>query len=148
MRSLPQHLAELTPQERREHEADTLKVLTADTIALLMEDLAVSQAELARRLGTSAANVSKLLSGSQNLRLSTVAAMCHALGVRMEPRLSPAPRAGTPAADDPPLPGWVGDHHGGFVAHVTLGYGEVPAATRSQRARAEWRIIRGEPADA
>lgn len=144
---LPRHLADMSPQERLEHEKETLKVLTADTIALLMEDLDVSQAELARRLGTSPANVSKLLSGSQNLRTSTVASICHALGVRMQPRLGPAPRAGTPAADDPPLPSWVGGQPTAFVTHIKLGHGAVRAA-RQPRPRTEWRTIQGEPADA
>ena len=107
MNELPPHLDTMTPKERVDHERDVLKMLTADTLSLLLEDLGISQQELADRLGSSRANVSRMLSGSQNLKLSTIAAVCHALGVRLQPQLHAAERVGTPAEHDPPLPAWV-----------------------------------------
>lgn len=107
MSVLPPHLKDLSPKERREFEQSVLKMLTVDTISLLLEDLGISQKELARRMGSSSANVSRLLSGSQNLKLTTIASMCYALGVRLEPQLRGIERAGTPAENDPPLPSWV-----------------------------------------
>ena len=107
MNELPPHLDTMTPKERVDHERDVLKMLTADTLSLLLEDLGISQQELADRLGSSRANVSRMLSGSQNLKLSTIAAVCHALGVRLQPHLHAAERVGTPAEHDPPLPAWV-----------------------------------------
>lgn len=107
MTALPPHLEEMTAQQRLDHERDVLKILTADMVSQLLEDLGITQQQLADRLGSSRANVSRLLSGSQNLRLSTIAAVCHALGVRMRPQFSPADRAGTPAEHDRPLPAWV-----------------------------------------
>jgi transcriptional regulator with XRE-family HTH domain len=134
MASLPKHLARLTVGQRRDHEEARLKILTADTFGLLLEDLRISQAELAERLGMSEARVSKILSGSQNLTLRTIARLAFALGVRFEPRLVPAQRDGTPAADDPQLPSWV---NGGGPAvsslHVRFGHlaseQEVPSLT-------------------
>ena len=104
MKELPIHLDGMTVQHRINHEAEALKILTADTLSLLMEDLGISQRELARRLEQSEANISKLLSGSSNLKLSTIAAIATALGVRVQPHLTPAPRQGTPAEHDPALP--------------------------------------------
>lgn len=43
-----------------------------------------------------------MLSGSRNLKLSTIAAVCHALGVRLQPHLRAAEPVGTPAEHDPP----------------------------------------------
>lgn len=107
MNKLPAHLANLTDEERDRFEADTLKAVVADTFSLLLEDLGVTQRELARRLKTSDANVSKLLSGAANLKLSTIAKIAFALGVRLVPALRPARTSGEGVERGTALPSWV-----------------------------------------
>lgn len=131
MTALPKHLHHLNARERLDFEIDTLKILTADLIALLMEDMGISQKELADRLGTSAANISRSLSGSQNLTLSTIAGICHALGVRMRPQLVPGHRVSTVAAADPPLPTWVTGQHD-IESTFDFTRSNVPAAETQQ----------------
>lgn len=66
-----------------------------------MDRLGVSRSELARRLGTSPAYVTKILRGDTNFTLGSLAKIAEALGSRLELRLEPAaPAAGGPA----PLP--------------------------------------------
>lgn len=43
MIALPPHLKTMTPKERVDHESDVLKMLTADTVSLLLEDLGIGQ---------------------------------------------------------------------------------------------------------
>ena len=69
-----------------------------------MDDLDVSRADLARRIGKSQAWVSKALSGQQNVTLDTMAQMAWALGVRWDALLVAAPREGTPRARRRPQP--------------------------------------------
>lgn len=75
---------------------------TLDTLCEFMERQGVTRAELARRLGTSRANITQLLRG-RNVTLRTVAAAFHVLGGELELRVrvvqepeqapSPMPRA-------------------------------------------------------
>lgn len=100
-------LAEKTVEERLRFEEAFLSFTVAARIQNLLEDLGVSKAELARRLGKSQAWVSKVLSGRQNLTLNSLARVGLALGVRWNPEMLAAPREGTHAAQDRPLPAWV-----------------------------------------
>lgn len=86
--------------------------LLADSVILvvkgLMQENEISQRELARRLGVSEARVSRILHGTENMKLSVVAALGRAVGVRFG--LAPIPfsdRSQTPAAGDPPAPRWI-----------------------------------------
>ncbi|MBD8872882.1 helix-turn-helix domain-containing protein [Rhodanobacter sp. DHB23] len=73
---------EASDESRRLHERDRLAVWTMDSIAGLMEDQAVSKAELARKIGTSRSYVTQVFSGSKNPTLATVADLAWALGFR------------------------------------------------------------------
>jgi transcriptional regulator with XRE-family HTH domain len=53
-----------------------------DVLRETMEELGISQTELARRLGVGDAAVSRVLGEARNLRLSTIADYGTALGVR------------------------------------------------------------------
>lgn len=59
-----------------------------------MEEQGVSRSELARRLGTSPAYVTKLLRGNANLTLATMVRLARALESELHCRLTPAARAG------------------------------------------------------
>lgn len=97
------------PEVRRAFEEEFLFGEATDTVAGLIESLGISQRELADRLGVSPGRVSQILSGGENLTLRSFAALGWALGVRFEMNAVPmVDRAGTPAADDPPLPAWLG----------------------------------------
>ena len=96
------------PEIRRVYEQELLFGEATDTVAALVESLALTQRELARRLGVSEGRVSQILSGKENLTLRSLADLGWALGVRFD--LQPqrmAERAGTPARDDPPAPAWL-----------------------------------------
>jgi transcriptional regulator with XRE-family HTH domain len=92
------------------YEADLLASSVLHVVKGMMEDNKISQRELARRLGVSEARVSRLLNDSENLKLSVVAALGRAVGIRFG--VVPLPyddRSGTPAADDPPPPRWIAE---------------------------------------
>lgn len=95
-------------KQRNEFERYFLRAVASDRVSSLLEDLGITQATLARRIGKSEAWVSKALSGNQNLTLDTLSELGWALGVRWDPRIVEAPLHGTPALNDPPLPAWVG----------------------------------------
>jgi transcriptional regulator with XRE-family HTH domain len=68
--------------------------LVMDAVAdlkLAMEDLGISQSDLARRLGRSRGIVSRQLRGHENLSLGKLAELAHALGKRFELKLSDVP---------------------------------------------------------
>lgn len=54
-----------------------------------MGDKGVTRAELARRIGTSPAYVTKILRGSTNFTLATIVRIAHALNMRVDVRLEP-----------------------------------------------------------
>jgi transcriptional regulator with XRE-family HTH domain len=97
------------PDARREYEEAYLVGEVTDSLSALLQELGLSQADLAKRLRVTKGRVSQILSGRQNMTLRTLAAIGWALGVSFD--FSPRPmadRAGTPAAADPGLPGWLG----------------------------------------
>jgi transcriptional regulator with XRE-family HTH domain len=66
-----------------------------------MREQGITQAELASRLGTSAAYVSKVLNGSPNMTLKSLVTVAHALGLRWR-RPALRPLDSDEFADDPP----------------------------------------------
>lgn len=58
-----------------------------------MEEQGVSRAELARRLGTSQAYVTRVLSGHANFTLKTMSKLAFALGMQLDVGLSPQGRS-------------------------------------------------------
>lgn len=55
-----------------------------EAICKIMEERDISKVELARIAGVSKSNITQLLSGDQNMRLSTVADLLFALGAKLE----------------------------------------------------------------
>ena len=53
-----------------------------------MQRQGVTRAELARRLGTSQAYITRVLSGNANFTLKTMARLAHALGMQLDVGLS------------------------------------------------------------
>jgi len=66
-----------------------------DELSRVMEEQQVSRAELARRLGSSQAYVTKVLRGNANFTLATMTKLARALDMEVEIRLRPTP-GGTP----------------------------------------------------
>lgn len=61
-----------------------------EEVARRLEEEGVSRAELARRMGTSPAYVTKILRGDVNFTLATMSKLARSLGGRLEVRLAPA----------------------------------------------------------
>jgi transcriptional regulator with XRE-family HTH domain len=75
--------------------AEGLKLDFAEEVGRLMEEQKVSRAELARRLGTSPAYVTKILHWTANLTLTSMSKIALAFGSRVH--LSLAPKNAPPA---------------------------------------------------
>lgn len=60
-----------------------------EELCRVMEEKGVSRAELARRVGSSAAYITKILRGNTNFTLATMAKFCRALGMDMRLHLAP-----------------------------------------------------------
>ena len=71
---------ELAQKYPRETAQERLILLASEAICRAMQANKVSKAELARRLGTTRAAVTRNLSGSQNMTLRTFADMATVLG--------------------------------------------------------------------
>jgi transcriptional regulator with XRE-family HTH domain len=73
-----------------EYHVDCTALQLTEELTRAMTDQGVSRAELARRLGTSPAYVSKVLRGDANLTLATITKLAMALGrtvhIGLEPR--------------------------------------------------------------
>ena len=65
-----------------------------------MEDQGVTRTELARRLGTSQAYITRVLSGNANFTLRTMSKLAFALGMQLDVALSPQRRAAAPVRAD------------------------------------------------
>jgi transcriptional regulator with XRE-family HTH domain len=93
--------------ERLEFEQALLRESFASQIETHLEETRLPAQTLAKRMRKSKAWISKLLTGRHNPTLDTAAEVALALGLRWDIKLAVAPRAGTPAADDPPPPAWI-----------------------------------------
>lgn len=92
----PRSFAELYQDAEQAEEfwvAGAILELTEEVVRR-MEAEGVSRAELARRLGTSPAYVTKLLRGNANLTLATMVRLARALESELHCHLKPAARAG------------------------------------------------------
>ena len=74
---------------RREYERERLIVWTLDALADLLQEGKVSKADVARRLGTSRANITQIFSGSRNATLATVSDLAWACGKRATVKFEP-----------------------------------------------------------
>jgi len=61
----------------------------SEALYVAMEDQGVTRAELARRLGTSQAYITRVLSGNANFTLKTMSKLALALGMQLDVGLSP-----------------------------------------------------------
>ena len=100
-------LFNFTPEERRDYEATTLRLIASAHIENYLEHVGLQAKDLARRIRKSKSWVSKLLSGRQNATLDTLAEVAWALGARWQLDLVSAERTGTPAENDLPAPTWM-----------------------------------------
>lgn len=124
---------------RREPESNSLgtiyevEMLAGSVIQIvkgLMKTNDISQRELAKRLGVSEARVSRILHDSENMKLSVVAALGRAVGVRFAVAPIPfADRSETPAAGDPPAPRWIASQRR-LIAESTSAFGPRPQPQR------------------
>ncbi|MCX6841061.1 MAG: helix-turn-helix transcriptional regulator [candidate division WOR-3 bacterium] len=72
-----------------EYWAEGLKLDFAEEVGRLMEEQKISRAELARRLGTSPAYVTKILHWTANLTLASMSKIALVFGSRVYLRLAP-----------------------------------------------------------
>ena len=68
-----------------------------EALAIVMDDQRITRTELARRLGTSQAYVTRLLSGNANFTLRTMAKLAYALGMELDVGLRPQRATALPA---------------------------------------------------
>ena len=61
-----------------------------ESICRIMEEKHVTKAELSRRAGVSKSNITQLLSGDQNMRLTTIADLLYALDSKLQVSAVPA----------------------------------------------------------
>jgi transcriptional regulator with XRE-family HTH domain len=80
-------LLQNSTEVQRLYEEERLVLWATEAISQLMEERNVSKADLARKLGTSRANVTGLLAGSRNMTLRTLADLAFALESRVDIRV-------------------------------------------------------------
>jgi len=97
---------EASEADRREYERERLILWTTELLAELMIKTNVTKADLARKLGTSRAHITQMLSGSRNVTLNTLADAAWALGQRASIRMEPL-REGA-FISSPVVPVWRG----------------------------------------
>ena len=78
-----------TDQDRREYERERLIAWTLDAISELISSCDMSKADVARKLETSRANITQVLSGSRNATLATISDLAWACGKRAVFRFEP-----------------------------------------------------------
>lgn len=69
--------------------AEGLKFDFAEEVSKYLEEEGVTRAELARRMGTSAAWITKMLRTNWNMTMETMAKIAFALGMKVEPKFTP-----------------------------------------------------------
>lgn len=72
-----------------EYEFDVLALEIGEQIVERMEELGLTQADLARKMGVSRARISQILRGDDNLTLKSVVAVAIGLDCRVGMRLKP-----------------------------------------------------------
>jgi len=94
--------------ERRDFERQLLYGEVGETVGALIAELGISQRQLADRMGLSESRVSRVLGGSENITLKTLADLGVALGLRFRLAAEELPdRDQGVAAEDGPLPAWL-----------------------------------------
>lgn len=78
-----------TLQKRPEYYAELLKIEVTEAIYSIMEAKKIKKAELARKLGCKPPYITKLLSGSANITLDSLAKIAFILDAKIETRLVP-----------------------------------------------------------
>jgi transcriptional regulator with XRE-family HTH domain len=76
-------------EDRKGYERERLILWTLDSLSELIADSGMSRADIARKLGTSRANLTQIFSGSRNATLGTVADLAWACGKRAVIRFEP-----------------------------------------------------------
>jgi ribosome-binding protein aMBF1 (putative translation factor) len=84
-------LQELLPQmkDSERYDQEVLRSDISDQIVCLMESQGITKAELARRLKTSKAYITKILQGNANFTLDSLAQISRALGCKYVARIVP-----------------------------------------------------------
>jgi transcriptional regulator with XRE-family HTH domain len=84
-------------QNTPEYELEWLLLDLNEAIAGGMERASLSRSELAERLGTSRAYVTKLLDGQENMTLKTLVRVANALEMKVDTRFIPREQAARPS---------------------------------------------------
>jgi transcriptional regulator with XRE-family HTH domain len=83
-----ERIAELFGESTADFEAERLILNATELILGLMEHEGLTRSGLAERIGKSKGHVSQLLNGERNMTLRTLAEIAHAVGHRIEVRVS------------------------------------------------------------
>jgi transcriptional regulator with XRE-family HTH domain len=85
----PPTLANRSRAEDPQYWADRAILRVAEEVFLALERCGITRAELARRLGTSPAYVTKVLRGNANFTIETLARLAHALDGEFKFHIAP-----------------------------------------------------------
>ena len=85
-------------QKEPEFHVEGVLIRLGDEICLRMDELGMSRADLARKLGVSRAAVTRMLNGSPNMTLLKLVTVAMALDAEVEVRLKPKEAAAKAAA--------------------------------------------------
>lgn len=77
--------------EERAYAREDLVFNVTEDLLVMLEDLNISKAELARRLGKSKSYVTQVLSGSRNMTLGSFSDICFALGFKPKVKIPVKP---------------------------------------------------------
>ena len=72
-----------------EYHIEGLKAEFAEEVSKYLEEEGITRAELARRMGTSPAWITKMLRTNWNMTMETMAKLAFALGMKVEPKFVP-----------------------------------------------------------